>query len=175
MASILTTAKPIHPHPGLDRVKNATITARDFRLRFEFGADISSLVLPESGSSGKIATATDRDVAISLFLITASFAGQETSVEFHREDGRAGIDIVLHNGEEKRLDFSKINDAYIAFCLRVEEKKGEYDLPWDAFARLEGDRCLCYWKRSTGSFRLSIPRKPGPLKQLHDSFEMKIV
>lgn len=162
-------------HPGLDRVKEATIPAHDLRLRFEFGADISSLVLPETYSSGNLITVLDRNVAVSVFVVTASFTGKSTAIDIHRENDRAGIDIILHSGEQEEFNFSKMDDATIVFCLRVEERKTKNDKLWDAFARLDGDRCLSFWRRPGGTLRLSVPRKPGPYKQLQDSFEMEIV
>ena len=88
-------------HPNLDMLKNATIEAEDLRLRFEFGADVSNLELPEKWSSGLPIQISDRDIAVSLYLLTASFNGKKTHVD-------------ISHGEIKPI--------WILFCIAAQKK-----------------------------------------------------
>ncbi|MFH1742097.1 MAG: hypothetical protein ABIH23_24100 [bacterium] len=161
-------------HPNLDPLKDGTIEARDLRLRFDFGADISSLELPGTCSSGSPVQFTDRDVAVSVYLLAADFGKKKTRMDVHREDEHAYLDVILHEGEPEKFDFLQMNAAFIAFCLRVAERPAvESDMPWDAFARVEKDRCTCFWKRPGGTLLVSVPKKPMPYRELQDSFEME--
>ncbi len=175
LAALVFAADGGDTHPNLDLLQNATISAEDLRLRFEFGGDIEAIELPETWSSGELITLKDRDIAISIFLLCASFADRRTSIEVHRDDKCACVDVVLYSGSRESFDFSKMNEACVAFCLRMQDRDEGSQAQWDAFARLEGDRCSCMWRLQSETLQVSIPRKPLPKDTLRDSLEMQIL
>jgi len=162
-------------HPNLDMVKNATISARDLRLRFEFGGHIDSLELPENPKSGAPIILHDENIKIGVYFLITRFGDQEIKLETDRGGEEAYLDVVLHSGDQENIDFSKIGEACIAFCLRVQEKDKNDDAGWDALAQILDDRCVCYWRHPTETLQVSVLKKPGPRNQLQDAYEFKIL
>lgn len=122
-------------HCNLDMVENATIRARDLRLRIELGNLEQAPVL-----DGNRVTIADGGVQFQFVLAGGSFdgkplafsvadsndkaqatamvAGQERRVSAS-EANRTYIDVIFYQGEEKDINLEKINDAYAAFAMAM--------------------------------------------------------
>ncbi len=162
-------------HPNLDMVKNATISARDLRLRFEMGGHIDSIELPDNPTSGAPIIIHDENMKIGLYFLITSFGDREITFETGKEKHEAFLDVVLYSGEKQEIDFSNIEEACVAYCLRIQEKDVKDNTGWDALVRIIDDRCVCYWRHPAETLQVSVLKKPGPRNQLQDAYELKIL
>jgi len=107
-------------HVTIDVIKDGTIRAKDLRLRFEFGGDISNITFmaPDiqrqsvSGKSGKIKFKID--------LPYVKFSGYQCSWSTGGDDKTKWIDFVIYTGPEIAFNFEKIDEAVIGFLLSVK-------------------------------------------------------
>ncbi|MHC4741368.1 MAG: hypothetical protein ACYS8Z_05625 [Planctomycetota bacterium] len=125
-------------HISLDRLKNATITAKDLRLRLQLEGAIdgiriaptSSHYAPRSGGgientwgignqSYKI---TSQPIKIDFTVIKADFDKNPLIIETTQGPKAAYIDLILYRGPEKKINFAEIDDARIVFTLAITPK-----------------------------------------------------
>ena len=107
-------------HVTIDVIKDGTIRAKDLRLRFEFGGDISNLsfMAPDiqrqsiRGKSGKIHFKID--------LPYVKFSDYQGSWSTGGDDKTKWIDFVIYTGPELAFNFEKIDEAVIGFLLSVK-------------------------------------------------------
>lgn len=125
-------------HCNLDMVQNATIRARDLRLRVELGnlegdllEENGRIILHDGGLRMVFALVggsfDGRALAISQgdssdpAIATALAVGQERRVT-PRESRRAYVDVVLYHGEETSVDLSALRDAYAVLALSMGDE-----------------------------------------------------
>jgi hypothetical protein len=106
-------------HPSLDKVKNATIRARDLRLRFEFGGSAGQ-------SEGNVLRATNHSVSLKSGAVRvratvphAVFGELEPRYETGHGKDRQWFDVVLYAGAEREFDFNAMRHAAVAFGLEI--------------------------------------------------------
>ena len=132
-------------HISIDRLKDGKFTAKDLRLRFEFG---------NVSNQAELAIPTSANEPFSFALDQLNFNFQLYSAEFdglkgHWEKGGAGknswIDFIFYSGTEKEFDLTKINRAVSGFIFElnsidqnqqvkkadVSEKDGILKIEWD--------------------------------------------
>ena len=102
-------------HISLDRIKNATISAKDLRLRLEFEGATESLNLPPAVQLNDPIKISSTPVEINFQIPHAVFSDHPIKIE----STPTAIDVVLYNGPEKKINFAKINQAAIIFALQV--------------------------------------------------------
>lgn len=111
-------------HPNLDMI-HGSIEASDLRFRLEIGGalDQVSTVVEKGSVSLRIG-----ETLVSLRSWFAAFDDQSAgeavrdwSWEVTREGDLLGIDLVLHTGEKKVIDFQKMNEAAFLFSLCIGE------------------------------------------------------
>ncbi len=111
-------------HISLDKIVNATITARDLRLRLQFEGAVSDLALPERLRLDEPIRFTSGPVAGTFVLHAVQFTGLRPTLEAGRGREEAWIDLVLYRGPGRPFDFSKIAEAAIVFSLSLAPATG---------------------------------------------------
>jgi hypothetical protein len=106
-------------HISLDRLRNATIEARDLRVRLQFEGAVSDLKLPRDITLDEPIEFTSGPITGAFHCPYAVFDESPISIETGRNSGAAWIDIVLYRGLTRSLDFSKIKEAAVLFTLSM--------------------------------------------------------
>jgi hypothetical protein len=137
-------------HPLLDKVKNATIRARDLRLRFELGgpaAKDARITLAPGTASASIDVGS---LALGIDVLRARLDSRIASVTAGGAEGSAWFDVVLHEGEEREFNLAALEEAIIGFVFSV----GPHG---EATATTENGelRLRC------GELSVTVPLKPG--------------
>lgn len=104
-------------HINLDKVKNAQISAEDFRLQWEFYGDIDKLSVTER--EGGIFTVTEREsgFAVTVGFPFAVFGDHPVRFEVTRNGNCLGVAAVLYHGERTIIDFGNMDEAaLITYC-----------------------------------------------------------
>jgi len=102
-------------HISLDRLKNATIRAKDLRLRLQFEGAIDNLQLSARGRLNQPIRISSGPVNVNLQIPHAVFADYPVSAE----TTRTAIDVVLYKGPEKSINFAELGEAAVIFALTV--------------------------------------------------------
>lgn len=140
-------------HVSLDRLKNATVTAKDLRLRFEFGGAAGKTAPPvPAGLTQPIAI--DRGaVTWRIQALQAVFGPEQPRWESGRDADKAWLDLVLYSGETKAINLGQLPQAGVGLALEangVKTTPGASALDGGGSMRLE-------W----GNLKLSFPARPG--------------
>ena len=116
-------------HISLDRLKDATITAKDLRLRLQFEGAIENLKITdrpadlENNQSSTINNQFFRIASAKLnieFTVPhAVFDDNQVKIETTQNNKTANIDIILYSGQQKQINFEKIKEAAIIFTLSI--------------------------------------------------------
>jgi len=102
-------------HPGLDRPKDGTFTARDFRLRLELtGKD--AVVEDLGGGRFALRAGTQRVV---IHTAAGQFAGNAVTWTPRHEPDHASVDAVCYHGEPQAFDFRQPLDVALAVGLEL--------------------------------------------------------
>jgi hypothetical protein len=110
-------------HISLDRLKNATIKAKDLRLRLQFEGAIDNLKLPPEVQLNRPIEMTSTPVNINFQIPHAIFGDNAVNTQSGRAGNTAWIDIILHSGREKKTNFAEIPEAAIIFALSINPKQ----------------------------------------------------
>jgi len=116
-------------HISLDRLKNATIKAKDLRIRLQFEGAIDHLKLPIPAKPvlSKVEGAgTHEPLHFSSGLVSCDFqiphavlGDYPIKTELGRDGNSAWLDIVLYHGAQKDINFAEISDAAVIFALSI--------------------------------------------------------
>lgn len=140
-------------HVSLDRIQDATIKARDLRLRFEIGGEAASTWQAPQVLAEPLQLKFEAvSLRIALPIVRASNgAGRwETS----RDKEHAFLDYVLYSGEEASINIGEMQEAALMIALQISAT----DSAWAAPTASAADGML---SASWGDLCLSIPSKPG--------------
>jgi len=157
-------------HLSLDKVKDATIRARDLRLRFEFGGEPERLSIPDSWQEGSTTEIAGEEVSIRLHVPYCRFGGSRGRFEVVRDAGERTVclDIVLHHGEETELNFAELGEAVCAFALSMTktEEAGNWFAAPDAAA--EGDFLTLHWQTPLRTLQMQAGKRPSSILTLYE-------
>lgn len=104
-------------HINLDKVKDATIQAKDLRLEWEFYGNIDKLDVTEGEDHTYTVTERTSGFSVTVGFPFASFGEYPVTYEVTRRDNRLGVAAVLYHGEPCAIDFGAMQEAaLIAFC-----------------------------------------------------------
>ncbi len=106
-------------HVSLDKVKNATIRARDLRLRFELGGPAAKDARITPAPGGTTAAIAVGGLAIAVDVRRARLGSHDGVLAAGGADGRAWLDVVLHEGEDREFDLAALEEAIVGFVLSV--------------------------------------------------------
>ncbi len=144
-------------HVGLDLIKNATISAEDLRLSFEFecGENEISYKKTEHGIELDI---NGTKVKINTYL--KLFGDKEPEEEVRYKDNRLSYSIVFYHGDRKDICFDKLDAAIVGFTVEMgsfdDNAKVEYK---------ENDGMIeTKWTLSDCTLELATIKKPSPFR-----------
>jgi hypothetical protein len=106
-------------HISLDRIKNAAIKATDLRIRLEFEGPVADLKLPSKVEVGWPIRISSGLITLDFKVAHAVFGDFPITMHTSRDGNKAWIDIVLYNGKQTQIDFSKIPEAAVIFTLSI--------------------------------------------------------
>jgi hypothetical protein len=149
-------------HPSLDPIEGGKITAKDLRLRFEFGGDLVDLVAK-----------TDRRARFLLRPLAGRFG--TAAVEWDQPALKAlgHLDAVFYQGESKTFDLGTLSEAFAAFALQ-EWPLDKKQMPAGVaeFTRLPAT-ARSFWKVGSTTLTVTGPTKPGTFASLNDAFAVR--
>jgi hypothetical protein len=156
-------------HISLDRIKNATIRAKDLRLRFEFGVSGTgwpSILSPEAPASPDApARLTHGGVHIALGVPYARWGEEAGRWETGREKDRAFLDrILFQSAEPKEIRLDQLPAAAAGIWVSISAQPLDAEPP--AQARERDGRLELDWQ----GLHLSLPVRPGTAKELQQAF-----
>jgi hypothetical protein len=163
-------------HISLDKIKNATITARDLRLRLQFEGNLSDLVIPARPELDEPIRFVCGPVEGAFRIHWVEFASLHPVFETGRQANEAWIDLVLYHGAGRQFEFSRIAEAGIVFSLAMGPSANavptvvpaahESIAQELAAAGIESPRHIWTWQRTNKpTLSLTIPIKPLPTKE----------
>ncbi|HUU17407.1 MAG TPA: hypothetical protein VMW72_09680 [Sedimentisphaerales bacterium] len=106
-------------HISLDRLKNATIKAKDLRIRLQFEGAIDHLKLPSKTALNRTLRFSSGPVSCDFQIPHAVFGDYPIKTETGRDSNSAWLDVILYQGEEKDINFAEISDAAVIFALSI--------------------------------------------------------
>jgi len=108
-------------HISLDKIKNATIEAKDLRLRLQFEGALDELELAtvEKAEVTKPMNFTSGPLAGTYGIHAAAFDDLPLRIESGRDADAAWIDLVLYAGAQREFNFAKIEKAAIILTLSL--------------------------------------------------------
>jgi hypothetical protein len=109
-------------HISLDRFKNATIKAKDLRLRLLFEGNVADLKLPDDVQLNKSTKISCGTVTCNFHLAHAVFGDNPIKIKTSRDDKSAWLDVILYEGDKKDINFAKISDAVVIFAISLNTK-----------------------------------------------------
>ncbi len=161
-------------HPGLDKVKNGAIHAKDLRLRFEIGGSVGGVRIEKRDAPETHFRITDRGVTVLIAPFASRFDGRPVEWEIGGGEKR-WIDAVCYQGEARDLNFLNMQEAFVAFALQLfttEDEQTPRNVP--VLERREADEHFGAEWDSTSPVRLGVstPVKPMPRKELQERCKM---
>ncbi len=106
-------------HISIDRLKDGKFTAKDLRLRFEFGnlSNPAELTVPTSDNE-QFGFILD-NLKFNLQLYCSEFEGLKGHWEKGGDGKTSWIDFIFYSGAEKNFDLTSINKAVTGFTFSV--------------------------------------------------------
>ena len=106
-------------HISLDRLKNATIKAKDLRIRLQFEGLLAGMKLPSNSALNHPIRFSSGPVICDFQIAHAVFGDYPVKTETGRDGNTAWLDVILYNGAEKDINFAEISDAAVIFTLSL--------------------------------------------------------
>jgi hypothetical protein len=160
-------------HISLDRIKDATIEARDLRIRLQFEGAVGTLSLPGKVQLGRPVCISCGPIDCGLQFAHAVFGDHPIKLETGSGDDAAWVDLILYHGPEKKLNFAQIKQAAIILALSLNppnnlgasERRNElsYRNYFD-FTVVQDSRdvLITSWHRTTKrGMSVSVPIRPS--------------
>lgn len=150
-------------HVSLDRIKNATIQARDLRLRFEFGGK-AGLTKPEvAGALKEPSTLRFGKLRIHLVVPYAQWGEREGVLEtgIDPEKQTAWADLVLYAGDKREFRLTDLEQAAIGLGLML----GSDDQPMPELSSVVREGRL-HLQTKSPELKLSVAVKPAKASEL---------
>jgi hypothetical protein len=152
-------------HISLDRIKNATIKAKDLRLRLEFEGTTDDLKLPAAPRLGNPIKISSAPVEIDYQIPHAVFADNPVIVE----TTPTAIDVILYSGKQKEINFAEIDEAAVIFSLSISTSQvlpenNQYSIHGPAIVNSKSEIVTDLHRPDKPKMSLTIPVKPLPTK-----------
>lgn len=150
-------------HPSLDRIKQATIRARDLRLRFEFGGAAGQASLAAPKTLDESAELKFGDLRLRLSVLYARFG--ETADRWgsgrNETNQTAWLDVVLYSGGPKEVRLGELEEAVVGLALSFSTRPTQSPR---AKASIQNGRLQLALETSWLS--LALPVRPGRIADL---------
>ncbi len=154
-------------HVSLDPVRDATIRARDMRVRFELfniseSWPLTAFVIGQTNTF-------DLGVAqLDLSIPYAAFGDWPIRTEVSRQGNHVYLDLILYEGEERQLDFRQMREAVILLALRLRERQEPAMASIDVHYEPKGKYLHARWALPDGeTLAVQVLRHPATLQELH--------
>lgn len=108
-------------HISLDKVKDATIKAKDLRLRLELGGPAAATATLRQILPGKTVRVGLPALMFHFSLATATFGEREGTLVTGENGTLKWVDIVLYEGDEREFNLAALDQALLGFVLSVGE------------------------------------------------------
>jgi len=165
-------------HPSLDPIRNATIRARDLRLRFSIQRAPESLTPPPGFRIGKAYKLDLGSLSLDLCVPYASFGNFPITTETRRDPRSAWLDIVLYHGEEREISFRDLKEAGISFAIRMQPTATANHRRLKAsslIAEPHDKRLSVVWKRDEAiPLALDVPTAPQAHRALCSAAKARV-
>jgi hypothetical protein len=116
-------------HISLDRLKNATIKAKDLRIRLQFEGAIDDLKLPipakpvlskaERAGTHEPIKFSSGPINCDFQIAHAVFGDYPIKTKTGRDGNTAWMDVLLYSGAQKKINFAEISDAAVIFVFSL--------------------------------------------------------
>ena len=127
-------------HISIDPLQDGKFTAKDLRLRFEFGA-VSADDLPMPAEVGAPVCFALDGLPFRLQLFYGVFGNYKGRWEKGGDETHAWLDYVLYSGDGTEIDLNKLDAAALGFAFGVEQtpeeavaytvREGRLDATWN--------------------------------------------
>ncbi|MBC8468156.1 MAG: hypothetical protein H8D56_01690 [Planctomycetes bacterium] len=154
-------------HISLDRLKNATIKAKDLRLRLLFEGNIADLKLPNNPALNSPLSFASGPVTCDFQIARAVFGDYSIKTETGQEGSSAWLDVILYQGDQKDINFAELSEAAVIFTLSLNPQAEYTSQNEPVLTRAEGAKTIVNSKSkivninaSWHNMSLTVPAKP---------------
>jgi hypothetical protein len=161
-------------HPALDPLKEGKIHAKDLRLRFEFGGDLTGLVVRGATEPEKHLVFQDGQVRFALRPVSGNFAGRPFRWDDATMKLAHRIDAVAHEGAETSFDLAALDEAFTCFTLEEWPYSQRHFAPAQVEWQKKDGRLRARWLARGKTLDLDVPIKPGSYASMNDSFRSAV-
>jgi len=148
-------------------VRDATIRARDMRVRFELFNTSESWPMT-AFAIGRTNTFDLGVAQLDLSIPYAAFGDWPIRTEVSRQDDHIYLDLILYEGEERQLDFRQMREAVILLALRLRERQEPAMASIDVHYEVKGEYLHARWALPDGeTLAVQVLRHPATLQELH--------
>lgn len=154
-------------HINLDKIKDATIKARDLRLRLEFGGYIDEIDLPSQAVLGSPVVCYLDKVGVGINFPSGMFGEFPLKLEVGGDDKNRWIDLVLYSGEEREICFRDVEKAFIILnmCIASNEEEISSRLV-NVHVEEKGSKSFVKWSVDGDLLKLVVDIKPDSVSSL---------
>lgn len=154
-------------HGSLDRIKNAAVRARDFRLRFEFGGAASETSFNAPMQLSDPVDLRFGDLQLRLAVPYAQFGATRARWETGHDEAKqlAWLDVVLYSGSEIEIRLDALEQAVVGLAVSFSTDGRTAPTPT---AQVKEDRL--FLTLDSLNLSLSLPVKPGKIAALQKGF-----
>jgi hypothetical protein len=147
-------------HISLDRIKNATIKAKDLRLRVQFEGATENLKLPAAVPLNEPIKISSAPVEVNFQIPHAVFGDYPITVE----TTPTAVDVVLHKGEEKPINFAEMGEAAIIFSLSISPAQAPANNSQLSIVNSKSEIVTDFRRPGEPRMSLTVPAKPKSTK-----------
>ena len=153
-------------HPSLDKIKDATVKGRDFRVRFELGGAAKDAQITAPATLSQPARIVSDGVTIQIAAPFARWGELEGRWESGRDKDKAWLDIVLYDGPEKTWKLDELQQVAVGLALQIAPD----DAPIVPVEVSQANERLAL---SWNAMEVSVAMKPQGWKALLESARMR--
>jgi hypothetical protein len=154
-------------HISLDKVKDATIRAKDVRLRFEFGGDAAKAPLSAPARLTDPVDLSFGDVKLRLAVPFAQFGPSAGAWEAGEAGNTKCLDVVLYHGDERAIRLSDLAAAAVGISVEFSASGAPRDVPTATL----NDGTLSV---GLAGLEVAVPVRPGPTESLQQAARMTV-
>lgn len=121
LAGVVLATNGGDTHVSLDRIQDATFTARDLRLRFEFGGNVTAASITMTDAVDEPIRVSVPGMNLLLGRLFARFDQADIHWESGAEDEKQFLDLVFYQGPERSFNLANIPHAAAAIAMAMDK------------------------------------------------------
>jgi hypothetical protein len=173
-------------HISLDKIANATIRARDLRVRLQFEGHLSDLEFPETFRLGDPIRFSCGSIVGTFCVHSVAFADRHPVLKAGRDAETAWVDLLLYSGPERQFDFGRMKEAALVFTLSMVPATAAFGNATPSVyssmaadlgvaAGIPSSRRAWFWQRmNLAPLSLTIPNRPLATKAQRAATEAQL-